>query len=220
MERIDDLQYHGLHLIQDTDSACFSEDAVYLANFLRLTASDRAIDLGAGNGILSILGQAKTGASFVGVDMQAALCNMASRSAKMNGQAIDFRCMDVVDAPDVFGHGSFSAVVCNPPYFTAGDRSENPSRAAARHGDNGALDAFLATAFLLLKNGGKIFLCYPMAQLCDIFCALREHRLEPKRLKTVATKRDTVPTLALIEAKKDAKAGLIVETPIVVMKNE
>ena len=214
MLRTDDLQFQGLTILQDGGASCFSEDAVLLANFLRLTPRDFAVDLGAGNGVISILGQAKTGARFAGVERDAAQCALARQSAKQNGQDIAFHCLDVSEAPGALGHGAFSAAVMNPPYFTAGAVAQNRSRAAARHGAPEALDLFLSAAFLLLKNGGRLFLCYPAAQLTGLLCALRAHRLEPKRLRTALPDALGAPQRLLVEAKKLGKPGLVWESPL------
>ncbi len=214
MRRTDDLQFQGLTILQEGGAACFSEDAVLLAHFLCLTPRDFAVDLGAGNGVISMLGQAKTGARFAGVERDEAQCALARQSAKQNGQDIAFYCLDVADAPGVLGHGAFSAAVMNPPYFTVGDVSKNRSRAAARHGAPGVLDTFLAAAFLLLKNGGRLFLCYPAAQLTSLLCALRAHRIEPKRLCTALPDASGAPQRLLVEAKKLGKPGLRWEIPL------
>lgn len=210
MERIDDLQFQGLRIVQDDETACFSADAVLLANFLRVQASDTVVDLGCGSGILCILGNGKTGAQFTGVERQARLIALARRSAQLNGQDIRFLEADAADAPALLGHGTFTAAVCNPPYFAAGDPSPNESRRAARHGQD-ALPVFLHAAFLLLKNGGRFFLCFPASRLTDALTALRAARLEPKRMQLVAPKPGKPPYLALIECKKLAKPGLALE---------
>ena len=210
MIRSDDLQYHGLILYQDTALPCFSEDAVLLARFLTLTPRDTVADLGAGNGVISILGAGITGASFTCIERQEALCALARRSIAENGQEIAVHQMDVSDAPSSLGHGTFTAAVMNPPYFAAGDQSPLASRAAARH-DEGheALEAFLGAAFLLLKNGGRLFCCYPASDAVTLFCALRRHRLEPKRLRPAAPSRDGKPRRLLVMAKKDGGPGLV-----------
>lgn len=211
MIRTDDLQFQGLTILQDTDEACFSADAVLLVDFLRLHAHDTVVDLGAGNGVLSILGQAKTGASFVGVEKRAAQCALARRSALLNRQDIPFHCMDVQSAPKALGCGRFSAAVMNPPYFTAGEPSQNAARADARHAQNGLLDAFAEAAFLLLDNGGKLFCCYPAQKLTDLLYTLRAHRLEPKRLQPALSDGNGVPKRVLVEARKLAGPGLVWE---------
>lgn len=207
MERIDDLQFRGLKIIQDDEASCFTEDAVLLANYLRAGPRDRVVDLGAGGGLISILAEAKTGAKFVGIEKQAKLVDLARRSAAMNGQAIDFCEMDVRDAPRQFGHGCFTAAVSNPPYFDAlEDCGQSEGRALARHGGAALLDAFLEAAFLLLKNGGKLYMCWPVSGLTDALCLLRARRLEPKALRLVCQGQE--PRLALITAKKLGKSGL------------
>ena len=160
MERLDDLQFKGLCLWQDDRLNRFSADAVMLANFLRLRPDEHCIDLGCGSGLISILGQGKTGASFTGVDCQRRQIELACRSALGNRQQIGFHCMDAVDAPAFFGHGSFDAAVMNPPYARPGERSLNVANALARQGQADSLSVFVRAAFLLIKNGGKCFLCY------------------------------------------------------------
>lgn len=211
MIRRDDLQHEGLVLYQDDALPRFDADAVHLAHFLRLRRGERAIDLGCGTGVLCVLGAAFTGAAFTGVDIEPRLVALARRSAKENGQDIAFLTLDARDAPARLGHGAFDAAVCNPPYFTAGPPSPDPARAAARHDAGGAREAMLRAAFLLLKNGGRLFLCCPAAGLAAAFAALDAHRLEPKRMQLVAAAPERPPRLALIEAKKDGGSGLFVE---------
>ena len=206
MKRYDDLQYNGLILVQDTDYPCFTEDSVLLANFFQLKKNDRVADLGSGTGILSVLGQAKSGASFTGIEKHEALCCLARESAGINGQDIPFYAMDVADAPAYFGDGAFTAAVCNPPYYSSGDRSGRAFRADARHTEESPA-TFLKAACRLVKNGGDLYLCYPAERLCDIFVLLRNAQFEPKRIRFVPGK-EAVPRLVLIRARKNAGPGL------------
>ena len=206
MKRYDDLQFNGLILVQDTDYPCFTEDSVLLVNFLQLKKNDRVVDLGSGTGILSVLGQAKTGASFTGIEKHEALCGLARESASINGQDIPFYAMDIADAPVFFGEGAFSAAVCNPPYFSSGDRSERIFRADARHAGE-VPEVFLKAANRLVRNGGDLYLCYPAERLCDIVVLLRNVHFEPKLIRFVPG-REAVPRLVLIRARKNAGPGL------------
>ena len=54
-ERLDDLQNHGLKILQDPAGFCFGMDAVLLAYFTRLRSRDHVTDLGTGTGILPLL---------------------------------------------------------------------------------------------------------------------------------------------------------------------
>ena len=211
MIRKDDLQRDGLILYQDTELPRFTGDSVLLAHFLRLGPKDVCADLGAGTGVLSVLGRALTGAAFTAIEKEPALTALLEKSEAENRQGIRCVTSDVSDAPAILGHGSFTAAVMNPPYFDCGIPSPDPVRALARHADNDALGAFFKAAFLLLKNGGKLFLCCPPDRLAAIFALLHENRLEPKRMRFVAASADAAPDLTLIEAKKLGKPGLIVE---------
>lgn len=214
MERQDDLQRHGLMLYQDTEFARFNADALLLCGFLRLMAKDNVIELGSGTGVVCVLGADGSGARFTGVERQERLVLLSQKSAAHNGQDIRFVCADVADAPGLLGHGTFTAAAMNPPYFTSGETSENPSQNIARHDAGDTLAIFLHAAFLLLKNGGRVFLIYPADSLAGLLSALRAERLEPKRMRFVYVKGGKNALRVLVEAKKLGKAGLAVEPPV------
>jgi len=213
MVRRDDLQYEGLYLYQDDTLPCFSADSVQLVHFFRLKPTDRVLDIGCGTGILSILGEGYTGASFTGIDIDGRLTALAERSAKENGQEIAFHTMDFHDAVAAFGHGSFSAVVCNPPYFTAAgsETDMDGPRHRARHMERGELKVLAKVMFDLLKNRGKAYVCYPVAGLATITHELTAARLTVKRMRLVGNDPSRAPALALLEARKDGGEGMVME---------
>ena len=214
MERLDDLQHNGLMLYQDTDYERFNADALWLCAFLRASKSDRVVELGSGSGVICVLGADNTGASFTGVERQTRLVELAQKSVTYNKQDIRFVCADVAEAPALLGHGAFTVAVMNPPYFTSGERSEHEQRSLARHDAGDTLAVFLASAFSLLKNGGKLFLIYPADALAELMHALEHARFAPKRMKLVYTKAGKSALRVLIESKKDGKPGLVIEPPL------
>ena len=214
MERLDDLQHNGLMLYQDTDYERFNADALWLCAFLRANRPDRVVELGSGSGVICVLGADNTGASFTGVERQTRLVELAQKSATHNKQDIRFVCADVAEAPAILGRGAFTVAVMNPPYFRSGERSEHEERSLARHDAGDTLAVFLASAFALLKNGGKLFLIYPADALAELMHALEHARFAPKRMKLVYTKAGEPALRVLIEAKKDGKPGLVIEPPL------
>lgn len=214
MERLDDLQHNGLMLYQDTDYERFNADALWLCAFLRASKSDRVVELGSGSGVICVLGADNTGASFTGVERQTRLVELAQKSAAYNKQDIRFVCADAAEAPAILGRGAFTVAVMNPPYFRSGERSEHEERSLARHDAGDTLAVFLASAFSLLKNGGKLFLIYPADALSELMHALEHARFAPKRMKLVYTKAGEPALRVLIEAKKDGKPGLVIEPPL------
>ena len=71
-ERIDDLQYKGLKIIQDKTAFCFGIDSVLLANFAKNIKKDSyVLDLGTGSGIMPTLLCGKTELKkVVGIEIQ------------------------------------------------------------------------------------------------------------------------------------------------------
>ena len=57
---------------------------------------------------------------------------------------------------------------------------------------------------------------YRPHRLSELFACMREHRLEPKRLKTVHPFRDREANMVLVEAVKGGGAFLKVEAPVIV----
>ena len=190
---------------QDPALGCFTEDPIALVHFARIGPKDTVLDLGTGNGVMCLYAAARYGGTYTGIDIDEAQIALARRSAERNGQTIRFLCMRAEDAPDALGHGTFTRILMNPPYFIAG---EPGPRAIARHADVTLLSDWCGAAFLLLRNGGTLSLCYPAEQLAALFRALDENRLAPKRMELLL--RGQRARLALVEAKKLGGDGLTV----------
>ena len=204
--RWESLQFEHYGIYQDEALGRFTEDPVRLVHFLRAKRTERAVDLGTGNGVVALYGNALYGCPFVGVDLDEAQLALARLSAGKNGQDIPFYRMDVRDAPEALGRGRFDLVTMNPPYYPQASAGEDPRRARQRHGDR--LSDFLKAAFLLLDNGGRLCLSYRAEGLVDLFALLRQARLEPKRAEFVQSGERA--KVVLLEAKKLAKPGLYV----------
>lgn len=215
-EIIEDLQFDGLKIIRDTRGFTYGTDSVLLYNFVHARENEHLLDLCAGTGILSILINGKTKAHMTAVEINESLCDTLRRTVQMNGQEEGIRvvCADLREKSAELTAGGYDAVVCNPPYFASGTKSEVEQRRISTHQDTCTLYDVSACAKLLLKNGGRLYLVYPASLLCEAVHALKENGIEPKRIQMVFTRRNTPPHVALIEAKKGGRTGLIWEDPL------
>ena len=68
----------------------------------------------------------------------------------------------------------------------------------------------------LLNTGGRLCMCQRPSRLCDLMVSMRNHGIEPKRLRMVEQRQGASPNLFLIEGKKGAKSGIIIEKPLVI----
>lgn len=224
-ERIEELQRNGYQIIQNSEKFCFGMDAVLLSGFARIREGDRVIDLGTGTGIIPILLEAKTKASYlVGLEIQEESADMANRSVELNylQDKIKIVCGDIKGAGDLFGAASFDIVTCNPPYMIKQHGISNPddAKAIARHEVLCSLDDVVRETSKLLRPGGNFFMVHRPFRLAEIITTLVKYKLEPKRMQLVYPFIDKEPNMVLIEANRGGKSRMTVEKPLIVYKEQ
>ena len=220
-ERIDDLQRNGYRIIQKKKGFCFGMDAVLLSGFAQVKEGEMAVDLGTGTGIIPILLEAKTkGRHFTGLEIQEEVAEMANRSVRLNHleDRVDIVRGDIKEASRLFGKASFDVVTSNPPYMNDNHGLKNPDlpKAIARHEVFCTLDDVCREASLLLKTGGRCYMVHRPHRLAEIITALKNYKLEPKRMKLVHPFIDKDANMVLIEAVRGGKSMMKVEAPIIV----
>ncbi len=220
-ERLDDLQFAGLRILQKTSGFRFGMDAVLLSDFAQARADAVVADFGTGTGILPLLlwGRGK-GTRFECFELQPAMAEMAQRSMALNGlsERIHVHNASVEEAPQLFSPCSVDLIVCNPPYGTPGATLRNPSAAknVARHQDERGLKPWFTAAYQLLRGRGRMALIYPAPMMLALMNDLARAALTPKRFRLVYPRADKPANLALIEAVKDARPTLQPEPPLIV----
>lgn len=210
-ERLDDLQFNNLFIIQNKNGYCFTSDAVALANFVKVKSGGTVVDLCSGSGVIGILVQAKNKVSkTILVELQSSLADMAKRSVEYN----NLENVEVINAPlqniskDI-GNNCYDVVVCNPPYKQNGTAkliNENEEIAIARHELKVTLEEIVKEASLLLKFGGEFYIVNKEERLVDMCLTLRKYNLEPKELKILPSSKGA--NVVMIKAKKGGKNGI------------
>lgn len=211
-ERLDDLQYKGLCIIQNPEHFCFGTDAVLLADFARVKRGDVVVDLGTGSGVILLLLSTRTQAErLTGVEIQSDVADMARRSVTLNAleTKVDILCLDLIEAPERLGLGSADCVVCNPPYGKAGTgkHSENDVLRIARHEVCCTLADCVRSASRLAKSGGRVYFVHQSERLFELAAAMQAHHVEPKRIRLIQSSADKAPHLVLVEGIKLGKSG-------------
>ena len=220
-ERIDELQRNGYRIIQNRKKFCFGMDAVLLSGFARAEKGERTLDLGTGTGINPLLMAAKTrGESFAALEIQPDMADMAARSVALNGldKKITVVPGDIKEASEIFGRASFDVVTCNPPYMDQSHGLRNPDepRAIARHELLCTFEDVAREAAAVLRPGGRFYLVHRPRRLAELICVLKNHRLEPKRMKLVHPYLESEANMVLLEAVRGGGVQLRVEPPLVV----
>ena len=220
-ERIDDLQFMNLRIIQSPDAFRFGMDSVLLADFARARPRSRVCDLGTGSGILPLLLYGRSpDITCDAVEIQPDAAERAGRSMRLNGleDKITVHNRDLKEARAFLPHAAFDLVICNPPYSPEKSSlaSTRPALRTARQEVGCTLEDVAAAAAWLLRSRARFSLMLPAARLTDAFDTLRRHRLEPKRLRLVHANIQRPARLALMEAMLDVNPGLIIEPPLII----
>lgn len=224
-ERVDDLHRNGYMLIQDPKRFCFGVDAVLLSGFATAKKGDKVLDLGTGTGVIPILMSAKTKAEhFSALEIQPESAEMAKRSVMLNDlqDKVDIIEGDIKKAAEIFKPSSFDVITTNPPYmnFEGGLKNSYDPKTIARHEVLCSLDDVAFAAQRLLKFGGKFFMVHRPHRLTDIMCVLREHKLEPKRIRFVQPYADREPNMVLVEAVRSGKPMIKVMPTLVIYNSD
>lgn len=225
-ERIDDLEYKGLKIIQNTDGFCFGIDAVLLSDFAKdIRNKSKVLDLGTGTGILSILLSAKTNLEkIIGVEIQKDVANMAKRSIELNKleEKIEILNEDIKQLENKFEKNTFDVIVTNPPYKKAntGKVNEVKNKYIARHEITAKLEDFIKITFSLLKDKGSFYMVHRPERLAEIIYLLKKYKLEPKKIRFVHSTNNKEPKLVLIKAVKNAKEFLKIERPLIIYEDK
>jgi len=221
-ERLDDLQYKGLKIIQREDEFCFGIDSVLLADFAKNIKNNcEIIDLGTGTGIIAILLSKKLQAKKIyGIEIQKQVAEMAKRSVKLNNldNKIEIVNEDLKNLPNVFQINYYDAIVSNPPYKknNTGLKNGNQAKLISRHEVKCTIKDIAEVSSKLLKNNGEFYMVHRPERLAEIIEILIKFKLEPKILKLVYPKKDKEPNLFLIKCVKNAKPFLKIEKPLFV----
>ncbi len=222
-ERIDEIN-ENLRLIQKIGGLTFGTDAYLLSAFAKECESGTLADLGSGTGVASLLclTRNKYRRAFA-VELQDEFCDLIARNAEMNrlGERVTVLHKDVRELTQADTGGTVSAVISNPPYMPAGAgiTGADLRMETARRELNGTIADFCNAAARILTTGGLFYTVFRPDRLPELMTALREARLEPKRMITVYPDTESRPCLVLVESKKDAAPSLIQSPPLIIYKS-
>jgi len=191
-----------------------------LGRFVRASARERVLELGAGCGVISIvIASIYQPREVVAVEIQPELAEMIARNAAMNDlESVRAICADLrqkkiagVEA------ASFDLVFANPPYRATSSGRENPDhgRRIARGESSATLDDFVRAARRYARNGGRVAFVFTARRVAELISTMRARKLEPKRIRFVHPRIDTPASVVLIEARVGGGIEAAIEPPLI-----
>jgi tRNA1Val (adenine37-N6)-methyltransferase len=222
---IDELWPGGPRFIDDDGVFRLSTDSVLLAHFAKNIRAKKAVDLGCGSGIISVLLAWDNPEICVdGVEITPQAARLARRNAELcdlNAQINviegDLRCYR-----ELFKAGSYDLCVSNPPYFAQGrgKLASIAGIASARSEEFCTIADICEAAGYITRWGGSFVLVQKPERLAEIFKALYKTGFEPKRMRFVQHKAASAPSIVLIESRRGGNPSLTVEAPLILANDD
>ncbi|MEG0156772.1 MAG: methyltransferase [Anaerovoracaceae bacterium] len=208
-ERVDEMGFGSLQLIQKPEDFCYGIDAVILADFAARGANPGAkiADLGTGTGAIPLILSEKIPLSeLIAVEVQPDSARRAERNVQLNQLSHRIRVIpsDILAIPSEY-FGTRDIVVSNPPYTAGGGgiQGKNRAKAIARHETTAKLRDFLQISAKLLKEKGDLYMVHRPARLVDLLFYGREAGLEAKELRMVAPAAGKSANIVLLHYVKN-----------------
>ncbi len=199
----------GLSFLPGKESFPLSTDTMALADFVRLKAKSKIVDLGSGSGALGLLLLGKEPTSHItGIELhrpshEAALVNIERNALQQNMVSL---LGDIRNIRSLLPANSVSCVVSNPPYYSSGELSR--SHSSARQEQTCTLEDIFIAAKWLLPTGGDLFLVHKAERLPDLLILARQYTIEAKVLQPVCHKQGDAPAMILLHCRRGGRPGL------------
>ena len=224
-EKIEDLGYQGLQLIQSANLYRFTTDAVLLANFCQNLTGKFCVEFGTGSGVVSILVSAKKHPkNVVAIEIQPQMYNLAVRNVELNNMQDQISVVlgDLKNAQNLIGQRLCDAVICNPPYrkVGSGQTQLDPVLAVCRHEISATLSDVIVSAAKILNNKGSLYLVHQSCRLTEIVALCAQNNLAVKEILPVCPRPNAEPNLVLIRAVKCGAPDCMLHSPLCVLDED
>lgn len=183
----------------------------------------KILELGSGSGVVSIFLAHAYGCEVTGIEKSDILISIANKNAEMNGVKGRVRFVDcsVEDAPKLLQPESFDMVVSNPPHFLHdGIKSPYAERNSWRRLDENTARNFVETARKMLKNRGLFYFLLHPRDLTRWIKILESVKFGVHRLLPIYGSYNKQARLVLISGRKNSSSELIIESPLILNKEE
>lgn len=222
-EHIEDLGDSVYLLV--SKSHTFGTDALLLNSFAAVKDKDKAIDLGTGCGIIPFLWvrDKKAQKYRAAAEIQENACIQFKKSQLLNNDStLNLFEGDLKDKTLIPQRECFDVVTVNPPYKAENSGIKNCDESAkiARHEIACNIDDITECAARILRFGGRLCMCHRPERTFDALFSMRNHGIEPKRVRFVQKNGESAPWLVLIDGRKGGKAGLLVEKPLLMQTED
>jgi tRNA1Val (adenine37-N6)-methyltransferase len=194
-------QFKQFRIEQQRAAMKVGTDGVLLGAWCRTDGFHRALDIGSGTGLLSLMLAQRNPTLHVDaidIDEGAYLDTRDNFEASSWNQRLNCEKRDLKQI-SAENHRKYDLIVCNPPFFRNSVKSVNPGRKLARHTDSLPNEELIGKVALLLSLNGFFNVVLPVTEERN-FCNLASwERMFPRRITRVKPNPDYPPVRVLME---------------------
>lgn len=200
----------------------FGIEAILLGSFLKIKSGEKAVELGAGSGIISFMAAKRFPTAKIWmIELGSLFIECLKRTIRENKLEGSVFCVkgDFLRIP--LKLGIWDVVFSNPPYFKTGCGRESPDhlKNIAKRGSREFLESFVKIVSQLLKNGGRFYVIFTALRAAELMFLLKKHRLEPKTLRFVHSYPGDEARFVMMETIKGAKEEIRVKSPLFIYQH-
>jgi tRNA1Val (adenine37-N6)-methyltransferase len=177
-------QFKQFLIEQEGSAMKVSTDSVILGAWVAVENISRVLDVGTGNGLLSLMIAQRMGNCLIDaieIDesaYQQALKNVHNSPWKERIELIHGSFQDFLSK----NTRKYDLIICNPPYFRNSMKSSGKSRAIARHVDSLPWNNLISGSSGMLNKGGRLAVIIPSDGYDEFTKLAKEAGLHPMRL--------------------------------------
>jgi tRNA1Val (adenine37-N6)-methyltransferase len=163
--------YHDKTAMKVTTDACLF-GAWCASEISKLeTEGKKALDIGAGNGLLSLMVAQKTKLNIDAVEIE----DSAARQAAENIISATFEHAIKIHHNDIinFAPGGYDFIISNPPFYEHDLKSDSSIKNTAHHSSNLTLEQLMEIIKIKLNQQGKFYLLLPLSRKNNIELLLK-----------------------------------------------
>lgn len=189
-------------ILQKRKGYRFSVDSPILADFLPEKPGERALEIGTGCGIISLLALFRNKLSFVyGLELQKSLRRLAEINAEKNGFSERFKIIEGDFNVSYKNFQEIPLIFSNPPFLKvdSGRLSPYPEVRLAKTESRLKLKDLLKKSFVILGKKASVFLIFPYARLAELLEIAEAIGFSIAKIREVFSFKDRNPDRFLIQ---------------------
>ncbi len=183
-----------------------STDGVLLGAWATLPQQGHIIDIGTGSGLLALMAAQRTQATTItAIELDPTAAIAATSNFGLSPWHHRLHCIEdnIIDWCQRTPAATIDSIICNPPYFNAGQQAQLQHRATARHTDSLNHQQLLTTISYLLTPHGNANLILPAYEGQQLITQALDYGLYCQRRCDVRTTEHKPLMRTLIQLSKN-----------------